>query len=45
MREGVSSTTYWIEYDAENSFGVPLRGTGQCTVSGGKAFWLPEEPR
>lgn len=35
-------TFYRIEYDAENSFGVPLRGSGYCTVddSRSKASWI-----
>jgi hypothetical protein len=33
--------SYNIEYDAENSFGVPLRGKGLCTVDdSGAATWL-----
>lgn len=31
---------YRIEYDAQNSFGVPLRGKGYCTVNGASAEWL-----
>ena len=30
---------YQIEYDAENSFGVPLRGQGYCMVEGDNATW------
>lgn len=32
--------SYRIEYDAANSFGVPLRGQGYCTVKDGHATWL-----
>lgn len=39
-------TSYRIVYDAENSFGVPLRSTGYCSIheNGGRADWieLPE---
>ncbi|WP_432769767.1 MAG: hypothetical protein HEQ22_03205 [Sphingopyxis sp.] len=33
---------YRLEYDAENSFGVPLRGQGYCSISedGTSAEWL-----
>ena len=37
-----SSGDYTITYDAENSFGVPLRGTGSCIVSGGQAQWFED---
>lgn len=30
---------YRIEYDAENSYGVPLRGQGYCLVMDGEASW------
>lgn len=30
--EGEYQTTYIISYDAQNSFGVPLRGKGSCEV-------------
>ena len=33
-------TTISIEYDADNSFGVPLRGKGLCTVRQGQGEWL-----
>lgn len=34
-----------IEYDADNSFGVPLRAKGNCLISSpGHAVWLPETP-
>lgn len=37
---GVSGI-YDIEYDAENSFGTPLRSKGICTIGkDGKATWL-----
>jgi hypothetical protein len=34
-----SDTPWIIEYDAENSFGVPLRGKGICRVSSDGAEW------
>ncbi|HEY7807000.1 MAG TPA: hypothetical protein VIC34_07360 [Croceibacterium sp.] len=35
-----SSGSYIIDYDAANSFGVMLRGSGICTVTNGQALWL-----
>lgn len=39
---GVLKPDYRITYDAQNSFGVPLRGSGYCTVDakGVSAKWL-----
>jgi hypothetical protein len=34
-----SGGSYEIEYDAANSFGVPLRGRGHCFTTGGHASW------
>ncbi len=34
------SGDYSITYYAENSFGVPLRGTGQCLIIDGKVDWF-----
>jgi hypothetical protein len=31
--------SYWIEYDADNAFGVPIRGMGSCGISQGGAEW------
>lgn len=31
---------YRIVYDAQNSFGVPLRGAGYCSVTNDVASWL-----
>lgn len=31
---------YDVEYDAENSFGVPIRGRGLCTIENGVAKWI-----
>ncbi|HKT85611.1 MAG TPA: hypothetical protein VJQ77_05945 [Novosphingobium sp.] len=36
-----SGAFYDIEYDAENAFGVPMRGKGFCTVNDdGTATWV-----
>ena len=37
-----SSPLYTITYDAENSFGVPLRGSGFCNVNGAQASWFED---
>jgi hypothetical protein len=34
-----------ITYDAENSFGVPIRSKGMCFVNDGKASWLEDSLR
>lgn len=35
-----ANNSFQITYDAQNSFGVPLRGKGVCTVSAnGQADW------
>lgn len=34
-----SEGTFYITYDAQNAFGVPLRSFGSCEVTGGVARW------
>jgi hypothetical protein len=37
----IGETSFIITYDAQNSFGVPLRGKGSCMIdASGKATWV-----